>query len=664
METIIQTSFNAGEFSPLLGGHIDAPMRHNALQTCRNLIALPQGPVSRRPGTRFVASAKYPDQKTGLMRFEFNSDQAYMLEVGDRYIRIYHDRAVVLSGTTGLPYEVSTPYTKEQLWDAQGIWCLRSVQSADMLYLTHPSYPPHVLMRFAHDHWELTPIETIDGPYLEENTTNTTLTPSGLKGNITLTASADLFASTDTGRLIRIGHDHHYGYGKIIAYNTPRKVQVALRNPLTSLASTTSWRLGSWSETNGYPMGMALYQERLFFYGMHTHPERIEGSCSGDFMDFSPSDPDGTIADDHAVSVSLSADTINAISWLMPHPQGLLIGTRGGLWRLSSGVNNKALSPTALQAVCFSAIGSSVLPPVPVTGGTVCAQRARRKLYVVSYGVEEEGFKAPDMTLYAEHLMKQGLTQLVWQEEPYGIVWAIRADGILLGMTYEPDQQVAAWHQHALGGNGKVESIAIIPGIGEKSQELWMSVMRTQGENEVRHIEVLTLEDIQSESPSCVDSALYYTGASTHILRGLEHVESHTVSAVAMGASAGDHVVQEGLIILDQPCTEAVVGLPYRWEFETLPLGETLLSQLPGGMRPIRIDHIALRLLKSLGICYGKDEELLRNAGSYGQAPALFSGDTDPLPYDKGYKQTNTLHLSHTGPYPVTILAIMVQGSW
>jgi hypothetical protein len=66
--------------------------------------------------------------------------------------------------------------------------------------------------------------------------------------------------------------------------------------------------------------------------------------------------------------------------------------------------------------------------------------------------MDENGYTAPDMTILAEHITRGGITDMAYQQEPDSIVWCLRADGTLLGMTYRREEQVVAWHKHLIGG--------------------------------------------------------------------------------------------------------------------------------------------------------------------------------------------------------------------
>lgn len=91
----IQTSFNAGEFSPLLDGRVDFEQYKNALKTCLNCVPLIQGPVVRRPGTYFSDESKDSSKTCRAVAFRYSTTQAYILEFGNNYIRFKRNNAPV-----------------------------------------------------------------------------------------------------------------------------------------------------------------------------------------------------------------------------------------------------------------------------------------------------------------------------------------------------------------------------------------------------------------------------------------------------------------------------------------------------------------------------------------------------------------------------------------
>ena len=195
--------FNAGEISELMGGRIDTEEYRAACKILKNFIPSVQGPVSRRGGTRFVAEVKNSSKKTRLFAFQFSSVLSYLLEFGDHYVRFYYHRNPIVN-SDGTPVEITVPYAADDL-DR-----LYFSQSGDVVYIAHPFYPLRTITRFSQTDWRTAEVNLIDGPYLPLNGGDISLTPSAVQGNITITASANVFSSTDVGRQVRIMHNPEY----------------------------------------------------------------------------------------------------------------------------------------------------------------------------------------------------------------------------------------------------------------------------------------------------------------------------------------------------------------------------------------------------------------------------------------------------------------------
>lgn len=144
----VQMSFAGGELSPAMFGRFDDQKYQQGLAKCRNFIVLPQGPATIRSGTAYVNSAKFADKKCRLIPFTFSSDQTIVIELGEKYAR-FHTRGRTILGDNGLPYEIVTPYSSEDIFD------IHYVQSMDVMTLVHPSYPPKELRRYGATDWRL-----------------------------------------------------------------------------------------------------------------------------------------------------------------------------------------------------------------------------------------------------------------------------------------------------------------------------------------------------------------------------------------------------------------------------------------------------------------------------------------------------------------------------
>lgn len=197
----VQNSFAGGEISPSLYGRADLAKYLVALRTCENWIIHPHGGVSRRDGMRYIARTKYADKPCRLVSFQYNTEQSYILEFGDYYVRFFSDGKQVLD-ENGVPYEVTTPYTGEDVRQ------LGFTQSADVLFIAHPHYTPKELWRGSDTQWHLDNFVFKKGPFIarDEGHENTRLSFSAPTGTAIVTSDADLFQPGHVGSIWNVTH--------------------------------------------------------------------------------------------------------------------------------------------------------------------------------------------------------------------------------------------------------------------------------------------------------------------------------------------------------------------------------------------------------------------------------------------------------------------------
>ena len=450
------TNFTGGELSPRLDGRNDLAKYASGCSTLENLVVYPHGSAARRPGTTFVSAVKDSTKKTRLIPFEFSTTQTYMLEFGDQYIRFYKDNGQILSG--GSAYEISTPYLEAELFD------LKFAQSADVMYICHPNHEAEKLSRTGHTSWSLTDVDFLDGPYLDTNISTTTISMSAhtVGTGRTMTASAVTginggsgFLTTDVGRLVRFRD----GYGKITGRTNTTVVTVEILEDMGSSSASIDWSLGAFSDTTGHPSCVTFFEQRLVFAATINNPQTVYFSKSGDYENMD-ANIGGTIADDDAIIYTIASNQVNAIRF-MTATRTLIIGTAGGEFAVSGGGADNAITPTNILIKKQSNHGAANIDAISVGNATLFLQRARRKIRELAYNFDVDGYVAPDMTILAEHITEGGLTQVAYQQEPNQIIYATREDGELVGLTYQREQQVTAWHRHIFGGRFGIATITV-----------------------------------------------------------------------------------------------------------------------------------------------------------------------------------------------------------
>ena len=503
-----QTNFTAGELTPKLAGQVDFKKYNNGVEKMENMTVFPQGGTNRRYGSRFVCEVKNSANATRLIPFEFNVTQSYILEFGNLYIRFYKDNGQIVeasktitaitkanpavvtatshgysdgdhvwinsvvgmtevngrrftvankttntfelsgvasgsyttyssAGTAEKVYEIATSFTSAQVFD------LQFTQSADTMFIVHPSHEPTKLTRTGHAAWTIAEVDFQIGPFLDTNTTTTTLTTSATTVGTgrTLTASASLFASTDIGRYVKLGT----GWGEITAYTSVTVVTWTITVAATSSGSIT-WSLGAWSDTTGFPSAVSFYEQRLVFAGSTDNPQTIWASESGSYEDFDVGD--ASAAD--AFIYTIAANRVNVIRWLAP-ARDLIVGTAGGEFRVGR-PTGEPLKPDNVTITQQTTYGGHTTQPIQIGSAVLFVQRQKQKVREFAYRFEDDAYVAPDMTLLAEHITGDGIDDVDYAQEPESIYWAVREDGVLLGMTYQREEDVVAWHRHLFGG--------------------------------------------------------------------------------------------------------------------------------------------------------------------------------------------------------------------
>ncbi|CAB4122008.1 hypothetical protein UFOVP16_39 [uncultured Caudovirales phage] len=562
-------SFNAGELSPNMDGRPDIAKYSAGAKTLENFVPVVQGPAKRRAGTRFVAEVKDSTARTWLVRFEFNTQQAYILEFGNLYVRFYTLHGQVVSG--GSPYEIVSPYSAADLTNADGTFALRLTESNDVVYICHPNYAPRKLARYAPTDWRFSTLTPANGPFKLQNITATTVYASAQTGSsVTVTASAAIFTANMVGSLFYIGQknildiktweagktivvgdrrrsagcnykaltagttggnkpihttganydgdpgvqwqyeDPGYGYGQITGFTSSTVVTINVIKAIPFYAvlvanASTNWAQGAWSDAEGWPTQVNFFKERLVL----GRGQNVWLSVSGDYENFANKDDSGNVVADMAISLVLQSDKVNNLQWMSSN-DALLCGTAGGEFAVQSITTNLPFGPDNCTAPAVSSFGSKNTVPVKIGEVTLFIQRSGIKLRDVIYDYLSNKFVSTDQNVMADHITQGGILQIAFQQEPYSIIWAVRADGRLLGMTYSREQYQSApyggWHNHPIsgafaGGPAQVECLSIIPAPAGDRDEVWLIVKRTINGVTKRYIEYIDYDRRPNDDP-------------------------------------------------------------------------------------------------------------------------------------------------------------------
>jgi hypothetical protein len=195
-------NFSAGTLSPRLEGRTDLEYYYDGLKELENMSVYVHGGLTKRPGTKYISTAKDSSKPVRLIPFKFSTDYAYTLELGEGYIRFYMDGGQVyntVSGVETTPYEIATTFSGSDLFDIQytGV--------ANKMFLVHPHLHPKQLTRYGHTNWTIEDVSFYGGPFLDENTdTALTVAPTTTTGTCTISGSGSIFTDTMVGSYFKI----------------------------------------------------------------------------------------------------------------------------------------------------------------------------------------------------------------------------------------------------------------------------------------------------------------------------------------------------------------------------------------------------------------------------------------------------------------------------
>ena len=411
-----------------------------------------------------------------------------------------------------------------------------------------------------------------------------------------------------------------------------------------------SWAVGS------YPSNITFFEERLWYGYFQT----IWASQSGDYYNMDPLSVGTCTGDACALQYTIASNNVNEIQWFSSG-KILVVGTSGGEYKVSASSQDEAITPTNVRIVKQSSYGSENIMPLTIRDVVLYVQRAGRKVREFSYRFENDTYVSPDLTLLAEHITNSQIKSMAYQPNPDSIVWSVRNDGDLIGMTYARDNDTVAWHHHTTDGD--FESVAVIPDTsGSDTDEVWVIVKRDVNGSTVRYVEQLQPRFDHNDSIEdafFVDSGLSYDGVSTSTISGLDHLEGKTVAILADGTVQTSKTVSGGSITLDTAATKVHAGLPYTSTLQTMRwVGNSDRGTMQG--REKRINSIVLRLENAKQFKYGHTPTGTLYERIF---PSLFTGDFE-LNMPGGINREGYVSVLQYEPLPLTITAIIPEVNW
>jgi hypothetical protein len=433
-----------------------------------------------------------------------------------------------------VPYEIANPYAEADLFD------IHYVQSADVMTLVHPNYAPRELRRIGATNWTLTTINFGSPIAAPTGVTATRYIPASSSTNadtyetmsyvVTAITSDEIGESVQssvasvtnnifvTGATNTISWTAVAGAARYRVYKllgglygyigSTTGTSIVDNNIAPDLSVTPPIYDNEFTSASNYPGAVSYFEQRRCFAGTINEPQKIWMTKSGTESNLSYGLP---IRDDDRIEFRVAAREANTIRHIVPLTQLLLL-TGSAEWRVSS-LNSDEITPTTISVRPQSYIGASNVQPVIINNALIYCGARGGHVRELGYNWQANGFITNDMSIRSAHLFDNyEISDMAFAKAPIQMIWFVSTSGMLLGLTYVPEQQVGAWHKHDT--DGVFESCTVVAEGNE--DRLYVVVKRTINGQTKRYVERLASRHFDSiEDAFFVDSGATYDGTNT-----------------------------------------------------------------------------------------------------------------------------------------------------
>jgi hypothetical protein len=424
-------------------------------------------------------------------------------------------------GTVAQVAQFTSPYA------AGDLALLKFVQVANVMYLTHPNYPPYTLTFNTPTSWtfaQITFATSISAPTgLTGSYTGATGTTTNYSYGVTsvdINGQESSIATVNfsgTGNIATVAGTVTLSWTAVagaVSYNV-YKTGISYTAAVPSGAAygfVQSVTGTSFVDTNfvanfnfsppvlqnpfsggNNPGCASFFQQRIYYAASALFPQTFWASQVGLYNNFNISNP---IQADNAITGTIVSKQVNFIKWMLPMPGGLIIGTANGEWQLSSGsglASTSAVTPINATATPQAYNGASDVPPIVVGHDILYVQSKGSIVRDLEYNIYAAVYTSKDVSILSNHLFFQhNILQWAYAEEPFKLIWVVRDDGILLTLTFVKDQEIVGWaHHDTLGQYTSVASVQENVGLPNASDAVYFAVSRFIGGQFATYIERL-----------------------------------------------------------------------------------------------------------------------------------------------------------------------------
>lgn len=589
---------------------------------------------------------------TRLESFEFSTTQAYVLAFTDKSLRIYKDHGLITSG--GSAYEVSTPYLEADLPT------LQFTQTADTMYITHPTYKPRTLTRTAHTSWTLSNYAPTADPFTSTN--NYPACVEFYDGRLVFAGTNNepqtlwFSRSGDYNNMTTGTEDADAIKLTINAKGVNRTRWLCPQDVLLVGTVGAEWKI--WSGSSGEPITVSnISAKRQSTWGS----ENLQAIMVNDVAIY--------LQRDGRVIRELAEDP-NAIYSKYVSPDLTILAEH----ITESGIKDIAYQQTP-HAVLWCVRNDGVLATLTYERTQEVVGWHRQitdglfeGVAVITTTTEDEIWTSVERTVngtarkYIEYFKPW-----IWGPDrtdcffvDSGLTWHGGDAVTITGATQAaPVVVTAASHGFA---NGEYVRILSVSGMTELNENVYKVANKTDD----------TFE-LNDEDDNDIDGTGFtgYTEGGTaqqvaKIITGFDHLVGKELSLLADGGVVASKTVDsDGSIELDEYANKVHGGLGITWKLQPLNIEAGASAGTAQGKK-MRIHRLSIRLQDTMACRVGSNtdntqEIIFRSDSDPADEPVpLFTGDKSINKFPGGYGD-GTILLMGTAPLPCTVVALMPE---
>ena len=446
------------------------------------------------------------------------------------------------------------------------------------------------------------------------------------------------------------------GVARVTGFTSSTQVDIEVVKSFAATSASSDWAEGAWSDAADWAKGTALFDGRMW----DGYSDKIVGSVSDAYESYERGD-----AADNAVLRTIATGRVNPVQWLMPLKR-LLIGTQGAEVEIKSSSFDEPITPSNSTIRTISTYGSADIQPLVLDTYGLFVERSGVRMMRVAYSVDAQSYGTDSMMRLNVDIGRPGIVQMAASRQPHTRIWAVRSDGQLLAMLYEPGENVLNGWVRILAadsdaGSATIESVATLPGSGE--DEVYVMVKRTINGATVRYLEQLAPMHIEAATDVVgSDSAKTWSGTAATVISGFDHLKGETVAVLADGAVRQDAVVAtDGTITLTRAASKVTAGLRYAARYKSAKLAYGAQGGTALGQKGRNLHAIFLLLESMKGLYYGSDFDTMDQLkdrdieSQYDSGPGLVTATSEQLAMPGRHERDPRICLKAESPQRVRL---------